>query len=223
MRRKSVSGSAILNKPATGTIHKNLKFKAIKLCNFKIIQSNKVAIELHIVKFWSEIILVILNRTRVTRSFDFEITRMISDQFRPNCTPLSSIATLLDSMILKLHNFMALNLRYLCSSSRFVQNSGTRNAFTSHLESKTMSCGENSFGHDKETSISEVRTKIVHFMHKSSILLSWINDGCLPFFCGWGRDFSLSLGKEFDGAAGVILRWISFELWNSLKCMMPSG
>jgi len=43
--------------------------------------SNKVAIELRVVQFiWSEIILVISNRARVTRSFDFEITRMISDQ-----------------------------------------------------------------------------------------------------------------------------------------------
>jgi len=42
--------------------------------------SNKVAIELHVVQFWSEIILVISNRTRAARSFDFEITRMISDQ-----------------------------------------------------------------------------------------------------------------------------------------------
>ena len=41
---------------------------------------NKVAIELRIVQFWSEIILVISNRTRAARSFDFEITRMISDQ-----------------------------------------------------------------------------------------------------------------------------------------------
>ena len=29
MRRKGVSGSAIFYKPATGTIHKNLKFKAV--------------------------------------------------------------------------------------------------------------------------------------------------------------------------------------------------
>jgi len=41
--------------------------------------SNKVAIELRGVQFWSEIILVISNRTRATRSFDFDITRMISD------------------------------------------------------------------------------------------------------------------------------------------------
>ena len=41
---------------------------------------NKVVIELCGVQFWSEIILVISNRTRAARSFDFEITRMISDQ-----------------------------------------------------------------------------------------------------------------------------------------------
>ena len=41
---------------------------------------NKVVIELRVVQFWSEIILMISNQTRVARSFDFEITRMISDQ-----------------------------------------------------------------------------------------------------------------------------------------------
>ena len=41
---------------------------------------NKVVIELRVVQFWSEIILVISNRTRAARSFDLEITRMISDQ-----------------------------------------------------------------------------------------------------------------------------------------------
>jgi len=39
-----------------------------------------VAIELSGVQFWSEIILVISNRTRATRSFDFEIPLMISYQ-----------------------------------------------------------------------------------------------------------------------------------------------
>ena len=42
--------------------------------------SNEVAIELRVVQFWFEIILVISNRTRAKRSFDFDITRMISDQ-----------------------------------------------------------------------------------------------------------------------------------------------
>ena len=40
---------------------------------------NKVVIELRVVQFWSEIILVTSNRTSAARSFDFEITRMISD------------------------------------------------------------------------------------------------------------------------------------------------
>ena len=39
-----------------------------------------MVIELCVVQFWSEIILVISNQTRAVRSFDFEITRMISDQ-----------------------------------------------------------------------------------------------------------------------------------------------
>ena len=38
------------------------------------------------VSLWSEIILVISNRTRAARSFDFEITRMILDQI-----PLHSV------------------------------------------------------------------------------------------------------------------------------------
>ena len=37
LRCQSVSGSAISNKPARlGTLHQNLKFKAIKLCDFKM-------------------------------------------------------------------------------------------------------------------------------------------------------------------------------------------
>ena len=49
---------------------------------------NKVVIELHVVQFLSEIILVISNRTRAAPSFDSEI---LTQRFRPNCTPLSSI------------------------------------------------------------------------------------------------------------------------------------
>ena len=45
---------------------------------------NKVLIELRVVQFWSEIILVISNQTRPARMFDFEITRMISDQIALN-------------------------------------------------------------------------------------------------------------------------------------------
>ena len=39
-----------------------------------------MVIELRVGQFLSEIILVISNRTRAARSFDFEIARMISDQ-----------------------------------------------------------------------------------------------------------------------------------------------
>jgi len=53
-------------------------------CGYEMVQfqngSNKVGLELQVAQFWSEIILVNSNRTRATRSFDFEITRMISDQ-----------------------------------------------------------------------------------------------------------------------------------------------
>ena len=41
---------------------------------------NKVAVELQVVQFWSEIILVISNQTHAARSLNFEIMRMISDQ-----------------------------------------------------------------------------------------------------------------------------------------------
>ena len=41
---------------------------------------NKEVIEPRVVQFWSEIMLVISNRTRAARLFDFEITRMISAQ-----------------------------------------------------------------------------------------------------------------------------------------------
>ena len=51
---------------------------------------NKVVIELCIVQFWSESIIVISNRTFATR---FSIWKSWYD-FRPNCTPLSSITIL---------------------------------------------------------------------------------------------------------------------------------
>ena len=55
-------------------------------------------------QFWSEIILVISNRTRAARSFDFEITRMISDQIALHSvqllllTPLQSNYTALNEV-----------------------------------------------------------------------------------------------------------------------------
>ena len=41
---------------------------------------NKVVTEIRVMQFWSEILLVTTNETRSARTFDFEITRMISDQ-----------------------------------------------------------------------------------------------------------------------------------------------
>ena len=41
---------------------------------------NKVEIALRVVQFWSEFKLVITNRTPASRSCDFVITRLISDQ-----------------------------------------------------------------------------------------------------------------------------------------------
>ena len=50
---------------------------------------NKVVIELRVLPFWSDIILVISNRTHAARSFDFEITHMISDQIALHSVQLS--------------------------------------------------------------------------------------------------------------------------------------
>ena len=44
----------------------------------------------------------------------------------------------------------------------------------------------------------------------------------LPFLCGWGWDFSLPLEDEFEGASSVILRLISFKLWNSSTARCPA-
>ena len=52
---------------------------------------SKVVIKLRVVQFWSEIILVISNRTHAARSFDFEITRMISDQITLHLVQLPSL------------------------------------------------------------------------------------------------------------------------------------
>ena len=55
---------------------------------------NKVVIEPCAVQFWSEIILVISNRTRAMRSVDFEITRMISTQIVLHSVQLPLFITL---------------------------------------------------------------------------------------------------------------------------------
>ena len=54
--------------------------------------------ELSGVQFWSEIILVISNQTSGARSFDFEITRMISDQIALHSVQLPLYANPYDFM-----------------------------------------------------------------------------------------------------------------------------
>jgi len=152
-----------------------------------------------------------LLRSSAQREFDLKSqlwfqTKLHSIQF--NCHFIRSI--------LKSHNFIALNFRFLvyCSSSRFVKKSGTGNVFTSHLVCKTMSCDENSFEHDKEASNSEVRAKIVYFSYKSSILVAWINYG-RPSFLLWLRlRVFIVFGEEIWRCTScVILRSISFEFF----------
>jgi len=129
--------------------------------------------------------------------------------------------------ILKSHNFIALNFRFLvhCSSSRFVKKSRTGNAFTSNLVCKTMSCDENSFEHDKETSSSKVRMKIVYFRYKSSIPVTWINDGRPTFLlwlrlrlfihCHWRRNLKVHIlcNSAIDFFWVVKLPWVHNAQW----------
>ena len=68
-----------------------------------------MVIELCVVQFWSEIILVISNQTRAARSFDFEITRMISDQIARHKVQLP----LLTSEQIKLYKLTQIYLQRL--------------------------------------------------------------------------------------------------------------
>ena len=113
-----------------------------------------MVIELSGVQFGLKLYAWFQNRTSAQREFDLKY------DFRPKLHDTKFNYHFIRS-ILKSHNFIALNFRFFvyCSSSRFVKKSGTGNAFTSHLVCKTMSCDENSFEYDKETSSSEVSTK----------------------------------------------------------------
>ena len=54
------------------------KQTSVAACRFQN-ECNKVEIALRVVQFWSEVKLVITNRTPASRSCDFVITRLISD------------------------------------------------------------------------------------------------------------------------------------------------
>ena len=60
----------------------------VAACRFQN-ECNKVEIALRVVQFWSEIKLVITNRTPASRSCDFVITRLISDQIALHSVQLS--------------------------------------------------------------------------------------------------------------------------------------
>ena len=124
---------------------------------------------------WFQIELVLCARS-ILKSHVWIQTKLHSTQF--NCHFIRSI--------LKSHDFIALNFRSLVTVAGLLKKSGTGNAFTAHLVCKTISCDENSTEHDKETNGFEVRTKIVYFRYKSSILVAWINNG-RSFFLLWLR------------------------------------
>ena len=62
----------------------------VAACRFQN-ECNKVEIALRVVQFWSEIKHVITNRTPASRSCDFVITRLISDQIAPQLPKLTRI------------------------------------------------------------------------------------------------------------------------------------
>ena len=82
-----------------------------------------MVIELRVVQFWSEIILVISNRTRPARSFDFEITRMILDQIALHSVqlPLYILSRNLLQLLFQTDNYIKvminLSLRYCVLNS----------------------------------------------------------------------------------------------------------
>ena len=79
---------------------------------------NKVVIELLVVQFWSEIILVISNRTRAARSFDFKITRTISDQIALHSVQLPLfIHSIRDNFISFITSQMARDTMHVIDSS----------------------------------------------------------------------------------------------------------
>ena len=61
-----------------------------------------MVIELCVVQFWFEIILVISDQTRAVRLFDFEITRMISDQIALHSLQLPLLTKKNEKMFLEI-------------------------------------------------------------------------------------------------------------------------
>ena len=83
------------------------KQTSVAACRFQN-ECNKVVIALRVVQFWSEIKLVITNRSPASRSCDFVNHAF---DFSPNCTPLSAI-TIINLCCTKAQN-ESNDLRYL--------------------------------------------------------------------------------------------------------------
>ena len=153
------------------------------------------------------------NRTSMQREYDFG-PKLHSTQFNYHFI----------KSILKLHNFMVLNFRFWCIVLSWAGSLKIAEPETLwHLILYAKWC------HVTKTHSSITNKQaVLKWERKQSFSSTKVRFSSpellmegLPFFCGWGWDFSLSLEKEFEGAAGVILWWISFALWNSLNRTMP--
>ena len=92
-----------------------------------------MVVELRVVQVWSEIILVISNRTRAAPSFDFEITRVISYQIALYSVqlPLLSSNNLLMRLVRKLLYSFVLHGLYNSQNADSVFNLAMGRSFTS--------------------------------------------------------------------------------------------
>ena len=174
--------------------------------------SNKVVIELRVVQFWSEIL---LRARSILKSRLWFQTKLHSTQFSYHFI----------KSILTSQNFMALFFRFWCNApSRAGLLEIGEPVMLWHLIKYAKRCHVTKT-HSSITSKRAVlkwerRQSLSCIKVRFSSPESMMED--LPFFCGWGWYVSLSLEKEFEGAAAAILRWISFGLWNSLGCTMGS-
>ena len=93
-----------------GQVHGRVfcKQTSVAACRFQN-ERNKLEIALRVVQFWSEIKLVITNRTPASRSCDFVITRVISDQIALHSVQLPlliisiQVRKSLDQLLVKPH------------------------------------------------------------------------------------------------------------------------
>ena len=93
--------------------------------------SNKVAIELRVVQFWSEIMICDLkSNSRCT------LLRFLNhaSNFRPNCTPLSSI-TIINVLILLASNDLSVMTAYLTCTPIASTNTGSTERISSFVNS----------------------------------------------------------------------------------------